>query len=475
MSVQLDKRLSSEGSEGTRFKIFPQPRFLPSFSEPETIAVSVRPGEVAEGPADTRMYVVDAANKQPYSPTYRPPYNGETGPAVRPGPDGHFDHIDPDSREFSAATMYATVRRVLDIWEDYFGREIAWHFEADFARLELIPLIEWDNAQSGYGFLEFGYGRRLGGGIDHDRPYCQNFDVLAHELGHGLIFAEVGFPRFADDLMLDYGGMHESAGDLVAIVASLHFDSVVDHLLDRTRGNLFTVNELERVGELSDSREIRAAFNYRRMSDVGEEPHDRSLPLTGGLFDVMVEVFQKELVRRGLITEDLAERSSQSPAGPQNLAGLQGEFDRAYRGRACEFKEALLDARDYLGRLLAATWSELSPDYLTYHDVLRAMLRADRELTGGAHQNTIRSCFAWREIALAPDALLLIPHSLDQCGLAGRAAARLEELDDERLRDMVDALTQEMEKRVGLGPDAARPPRIGRRRYRAVPDLVAGE
>jgi hypothetical protein len=219
--------------------------------------------------------------------------------------------------------------------------------------------------------------------------------------------------------------MHESAGDLVAIVASLHFQSVLDHLLQMTRGNLFTVNELERVGELSESREIRMAFNSLRMSDVGDEPHDRSQPLTGGIFDVMVEVYQKDLVARGLITQELAIRSTQGP-GPgrdQDLAAVQADFDAAYQGNETKFKDCLLAARDYLGRLLARTWGGMSPDFLTYHTVLRRLLRADRELNGGTglNQDTIRECFAWREISLVPGSLMLEPRSLRTCGLVARS------------------------------------------------------
>jgi len=415
MSLQLDTRLANTG---TRFRIFPQPRFLTAFSQPETVIISVPPNEIQPGPADDRMFVMDAINKLPYSSFFRPPYTGSRNEPIQPGPDGHFDHLEPDSRAFSCATMYATVRRVLDIWEDYFEHRIEWHFEADFAHLELIPLIEWDNAQSGYGFLEFGYGRRIGGGIDHTRPYCQNFDVLAHELGHSIIFSEVGVPASIQDEAIDYGGMHESAGDLVAIIAVLHFQSVVDYLLNHSKGNLFTVNELGRVGELSDSHEIRMAFNYDRMSDVGTEPHDRSTPLTGGIFDIMVEVFQKELVRRGLISQDLADRSSLGPNGSQDLAAIQADFDTAYQGNEDGFKDALLSARDYLGRLLAVTWGNLSPNFLTYHTILRGLLRADREISGGEHQETIRTCFAWREISLIPGSLLLRPHTIEDCGLA---------------------------------------------------------
>lgn len=421
MSLTLDRALADTG---TRFRIFPQPRFLlrddgsgPLFAEPEVVVTSVPPAAMQPGPGDDRMFVVDAVSKLPYNRFFRPPYLGAARDPVKPGSDGHFDHLDPSSREFSAATMYATVRRVLDIWEDYFGHRLEWHFESDFGRLEMIPLIEWDNAQSGYGFLEFGFGRTPGGTIDHSRPYCENFDVLAHELGHSIIFSEVGVSSAPQDEGVDYGGMHESAGDLVAIIGSLHFSSLVDHLLATTRGNLLTINGLDRVGELSESREIRVAFNGRRMSDVGDEPHERSLPLTGAIFDTMVEVFQADLVNQGLISAELRDRSTNLPGSAEDLATIQADFDTAYSGNEEAFKQALLLARDYLGRLLAVTWGNLVPEFLTYHDILRGLLKADREITGGATQPLIRECFAWREIAPAPTSLLLRPHTLQDCGL----------------------------------------------------------
>lgn len=89
--------------------------------------------------------------------------------------------------------MYATVRRTLDIWQDYYGATIPWVFRADFAKLLLIPVLEWNNGHSGYGFLEFGYGRDEDGNIDHDNPHCLNFDVLAHEVGHNLLFTLLDF------------------------------------------------------------------------------------------------------------------------------------------------------------------------------------------------------------------------------------------------------------------------------------------
>jgi hypothetical protein len=413
--MQLDAKIAETG---TKFKVFVQPRGLPAFSEPETIRVALPPGKIQAGPADDRMFVLDAVNKKPYNlyNQRQDPHLGSKNPPVESGPEGHFDHLDIDSREFSCTTMYATVRRVLDIWEDYFGYTIEWHFLLDFERMQLIPLIEWDNAHSGYGFLEFGYGRLPDEALDLTNPYCQNFDVLAHELGHSIIFAEVRFPTESSGTD-EYGGFHESAGDLVAIISSLHFHKVADHLLDRSKGNLFTINELTRVGELDKSRQIRLAFNYERMSTVTKEPHDLSKPLTGAIFDIFVEVFQKELVNASLITQDLADRSYHAPYEDINDDEIQSEFDRAYKAKAGEFKKALLKARDYLGQLLARTWSTLSPHYLTYNEVGLGLLSSDRNISGGLHQQTIRECFQWREITFPTDSIAFQPRKLSDCGI----------------------------------------------------------
>lgn len=424
MSMKLDRTVKQSG---TRFLLFPQPSYLESFRSPEVVYVNVPPQHIRHGPQDDRMFVVDATGKRPYADGQLPPYRGAANPPVK-SKNGHFDHLQPDTREFSCATMYATVRRVLDIWEDYFGRRIEWHFRGYFDRLEMIPLIDWDNAQSGFGFLEFGFGRKTSGSMDYSRPYCQNFDVLAHELGHSIVFSQVGVPQSADSATADYGGFHESAGDLVAIIASLHFNSVVDHLLEKTRGDLFSSNELARVGELSESREIRVAFNDLRMSDVGDEPHDRSEPLTGAVFDILVEVFQKNLVKKGFITQQLADRSNHGPGRGISSDELKREFNAAYEGHKKEFKEALLQVRDDLGRLLARAWSAIDADYLSYYGLLAALLDGDREISDGAHQDTIRDCFAWREILPPAHSMLLHRYRLDDCGMrrATASAARPE-------------------------------------------------
>ena len=94
MSMQLDRALSETG---TRFKVFAQPKFLESFKDPETIRVSIPAKKVLAGPADDRMFVIDAIDKRPLCrqrDTTVPRTSKPTGPAgqgwpLRPPCPGH--------------------------------------------------------------------------------------------------------------------------------------------------------------------------------------------------------------------------------------------------------------------------------------------------------------------------------------------------------------------------------------------------
>ena len=414
----MSQFLDAEAREnGTKFLVYPQNRKLKGFEQPEVVYINIPPGVIQAGPEDDKMYVIDAKNKLQYKFVGEgPPYKGPRFPAVEPNEEGHFDHIHPDNRAFSSTVMYATVRRVLDIWEDYFGHSIEWHFHKDLPKLELIPRVEWDNAHSGYGFLEFGFGRNPDGSIDHSNPYCENFDVLAHEMGHTIKNSTIGWPESRDKDTREYHGHHEAFGDLVAIVSVMHFDSVINHILKNTKGNLFSIHELSRMGELSDSRQIRIAFNNKKMSDddITNEEHNLSLPFTGGAFDILVEVFQHNLIERNLISKELGKHAYD--AHFEQVPEVQEEFNQHYQGKEAEFKEALLDARDYFGKLMAKAWSNTSANDLSFGKVLNHIIEADQELSEGKYKQTILDCFDWREIVPAVDdsRMLLNTHIVDE-------------------------------------------------------------
>lgn len=402
MPLQRDRQLSGRG---TRFKVFPQPRFLEGFETPEVVWVSPPAGTIGPGPSDDRMAVIDAIDKKPYDDTLWPPYSGVSRPGPIPDANGHFDYLDEDSREFGAAHLYAVTRRVLDIWEGYFGKRIPWYFEDIQDRLELIPYVEWNNAHAGYGFLETGFGKARSG---ERHPYCLNFDVLAHETGHIIVFSVVGIPH-DNTLTAEYKAYHESSSDMVALLSLLHFESFVDRLLNGSSGNLCAENELNRIAELSDSEEIRKASHGKRMRDVAnvsipwnrlnqKQLHAIGEPMTGAMFDILVEMFQELLVERSLITRSLADMAFRVPGDAKAAAEVQAGFDAAYRENEACFKEALIDARDMVGERLARTWEAIGPHHLSFANVAVKFLSADRALTGSRYQEIVKESFLWREI-----------------------------------------------------------------------------
>jgi hypothetical protein len=380
---------------GTRVRLFPQAPFLPGFGEPEVVWLSPPAGTVRPGPADDRIYVIDPVEKpEPYQFPYLPPFLGFANPPVIPSAEGHFDHLPTDGREFLAVHAYGSIRRVLDIFESYFGRRLPWQFSDAYERLEVIPLLDWDNAQSGYGFMEFGYDRDE---TSRDRPYALNFDIIAHEVGHAVLFSAMGLP--AEGMWTpEFGAFHECSADLIALVSLMHFDTVLDRLLHATRGNLYVLNELNRVGELSETRQIRIASNGRKMSEVSGEVHDRARPLIGAFFDLFVYFYVEELYGRGLVGADLRNATLSDDFRGSAAARLQTAFDTAYANRHFLFRAAAAQARDGLGVRLTGVWNALSPNDLGYADVLTALLAIDRGISGMRFQSAIQEIFHWREI-----------------------------------------------------------------------------
>lgn len=392
---------------GTRFRLFPQLPFERPWRPPETVTISTPPHRMGPGPSDDHAYLIHPLGKErpfglheePGKPAELelPPWRGSILRPVMPSPDGHFDHIPPGTPEFAEAHVFGAVRFTMDIWQRYLGEPLRWHFARDFDRLEIAMLPIFDNAHVGYGFMEIGEHHEEG---EPHVPYALNFDVVAHEFGHLIIYGTLGVPT-RDQHPGEYFGFHESAADMVAIIASLHFDSMLDDLLDETSGNLYSFNELSRFAELSANEQIRVASNDKTMwqfVDGWEDEHDLSQPITGALFDILVDVFQELLVERGLVPRALARLSDDIERHPEYDALIQPHFDALYPRHRAEFRAALIEARDYMGVALAETWKRLPADFLGYDDVARTLMAVDRALTGGHHWPEMLSSFAWRGI-----------------------------------------------------------------------------
>jgi hypothetical protein len=346
------------------------------------------------------MYVIDPIGKDlayglseeaDGSPVYLlPPWPGPAFSPAMPDPDGHFDHIAVDAPEFEAAHLFGTVRFALDVWEKFIGEPIEWHFRGHFDRLELVIQRNLrENAFMGYGFLEVGVHHAEDGGIE---PFSLNFDVIAHEVGHCIVYALLGVPKSAN-ANAEYLGFHESAADLTALIASMHFGSVVDELLLATRGNLYTLNLVNRIAELSVHSQIRLAANPLTLHDFARgwsDEHDLAQPLTAAMFDILVDIFHEELLARGLISERAEDLSDRLEDDPDYHAIIQPIFDKAFDADPEGFREALVHARDTVGLYLAATWRQLRPDGLHYHGVGQALLNADAHFASGRYRRIIQ-------------------------------------------------------------------------------------
>jgi hypothetical protein len=395
----------SAASTGTRFLLYPQSPTTPGYDKPELVWISDKQGSIQPGPQNARMYVVDPVTpKEPYTYPYLPPFIGAKAPPVEPSPDGHFDHIDPKSRAFLGVHVFGCVARTLDVWEGYLGNRINWHFADTYERLEIIPLIEWENAQSGYGMLEFGFKPTPGGERD---MYALNFDIIAHEIGHSILFSEIGLPPVNVPPGPDLFAYHEGVSDLVSLIGMLHFDTAMDRLLRRGSGNLMAMNELNRVGELADERQIRIAGNARKMSDVGNDVHDRSRPFTGGFFDAVIQTYHDIAVSQGLVDLPHGSIGEARDIDPDLEQTYARAFEADYDLKHFQLKAALCDARDIMALGLAKSWSRLDSGNLTYADAAFAVCDALQENGHGNVAETVVECLAWREIITPYDVHML--------------------------------------------------------------------
>ncbi|MFK8080365.1 MAG: hypothetical protein AB8B97_08780 [Granulosicoccus sp.] len=378
----------------------------------EIVEVSSPPGSVGPGPSDDRMSVIFPVYKAqeyglhknaagfPY--VYLPPWDGPIYEPAIPDRHGNFLHYDDtEDPRFHAAHTYASIRFTLDVWERYYGRSIPWYFEEYAETAEVVIIPEFENAQIGRGFIEIGSNvNKKDGSVS---PFSLNFDVIAHEVGHGVLFFEVGEPDH-DKETGEYLGFQESSADIVSMIAILHFDSVVDEVLDATSGNLYLANHLNRFAELSPVEQIRMACNSSKLSDFTagwKSSHRLGQPLTGAVFDILVDIFHEELVRLGAISNTLEEVSDRLEGSADYEAELQDDFELAYAAAPHLFREALIFSRDTLAMLMIGTWSRLSPNYFHYTDVHEAMLQADRALFDNRYRDIIDVNFLWRDIGSA--------------------------------------------------------------------------
>ncbi len=399
-------------NQGTRFRIFPT--IGEDGSDPVTVCLGLPPGTIGPGPADPVMRAIrPVAKTRPYDPPrYVPPYDGLCLPPAMPDANGDFDHIPVDDPSFLSAHMYACVRHTLETWERYLGEPVRWWHAEFMPQLELVSLVDWNNAQSGLGFIEAGWKPNS---LGETLLFALSFDVMAHETGHAILFSRLGVPASGMP-SAQFLAFHESFSDLISLISLLQLPSVASRLLRQTQGNLYALNMLSRIGELSRTEQIRIADNTDTMADVdgirlsptGEwvdldgrdrNAHALAQPLTGAIFDVLVEVFQDGLDARRTIPEHIDPRGWSRQRIGERIGDLRAASSRSLAAGEADFEWALARARDVVGLAMTDVIATLRPEDISF-DRVAACFVASAMRHGQAHIGPdLHEIFALRGIS----------------------------------------------------------------------------
>lgn len=206
---------------------------------------------------------------------------------------------------------------------------------------------------------------------------CRSLDIVAHECGHAVLDSlKPGWLSGTSNPQT--GALHESFGDLVAIFLALSQLDQAEALIVQTKGNLHTKNFLSDMAEqfglaLGRDNGLRNADNDKKLSQVTSEVHDLSQVFTGGIYDILADIF---LLERNL--------------------GISGE-DEALTLVACA---------QYVFRLVLRAIRAAPATNATFADVVNQMLviaAADGKPVG--YRNAIRNQFTAREVVVSPTPL----------------------------------------------------------------------
>jgi hypothetical protein len=201
---------------------------------------------------------------------------------------------------------------------------------------------------------------------------CRSLDIVAHETGHAILDAlKPGWIMAGNPPQT--GGLHESFGDIVAIFLALSQYDQVEAVIAQTKANLHDKTFLSDLAEqfglaLGRPNGLRNADNDLKLSQTGTEVHAISQVFTGGIYDVLADIFTFE---RNIAKKDDA--------------------------------QVLHECAQYLFGLLLRSIMAAPNTGATYTNVVNQMLAkcfADGKPV--QYRNFIRNRFTFREVVVSP-------------------------------------------------------------------------
>lgn len=317
-----------------------------------------------DGPASRRLAVVDfdPATGAPLPPParFKPSKNPNTDQGSYPVP------ANSASPAALAVNAFGIAFLTIKMFEgpDALGREVTWAFDGE--QLLIVPRAG-ERANAFYDrrtrSLQFFWFTGASGGTVFT---ALSRDIVAHECGHALLDAVV--PSLYDSGTPESIAIHEAVADIVAVLMALDSARLRESVLARSQNTLGGANSFNRIAEQFGMArlgpggvhrsELRALDNTEtRETLAGEPPHVLSTLLSAIFYDTLHEIYDTRFDRLS--------------TAPLDAAGTLRTPDHAAN-------EALGSAHMYFRRLVLRAIDYLPPGELSFADVGRAALAADR-------------------------------------------------------------------------------------------------
>ena len=224
-------------------------------------------------------------------------------PETRHNGNGNF-LFDPkeNPKEFDAVHTFTVIRQVLTMYTRALRRmqvadDITWQW-GDTQPIEVYPRGGMD-ANAYYHrrerSLRFFYFHPKN---DENVPLvytCRSFDIVAHETGHAILDALR--PGYWGSSHPQTGGLHESFGDLTAILTMLAQMDQCEAIIAESKADLhaktFFPAVAEQFGEALYGHRLglRNADNDLKLSEVSNQVHAISQVFTGACYDILADMF----------------------------------------------------------------------------------------------------------------------------------------------------------------------------------------
>lgn len=342
------------------------PRVLMWKQDPSVAEIGIRkaflPRPVAAGPRDARITTAGL-------------------PSVSPNALGDFIGPLPGSDGFDCIHAFSVVRQTLTMYQRAMkGAAVPWQWNSASNAQPISVFPHAGNMANAFysrtdQALKFFFFPKPGTTPPAMVFTCRSLDIVAHETGHAVLDGlKPGWLLSSNPPQT--GGLHESFGDLTAIFLTLSQMDQVEAIIAQTKANLHDKTFLADLAEefglaLGRPNGLRNADNDFKLSEVGTEVHAISQVFTGGIYDVLADIFAFE--RQPGLKDDAA---------------------------------VLYDVGHYICSLVLRAIAAAPATAATYSHVVNQMLTiAAADGKPVQYRNFIRNRFTFREVVVSPTPL----------------------------------------------------------------------